>query len=144
MERAEARIRDLRAISTGPRDWLSRIEAKFEQSGGNVQDAPTRVRPFLRRLAENLYVEERELDHPVDPGRLEQFFTAIPSWIQSTFIASPGDEARHRLSEVYRLIHPHPEEFRPTAATAPASPSPTAKPAVAPPTAPKPGPSAPF
>ena len=143
-EEVEARIRDLRATAAGPRDWLSKIEAKFEQNGANAPDAPPRVRPFVRRLAENLYVEEHKLDHPVDPGRLEQFFGAIPPWIQSTFSAFPGDEARHRLGVVYRLLYPHPEEFRPAAPPAPTPTAPAAKPA-APAPAPRPtAPAAPF
>lgn len=148
LEEAEARIRDLGATAAGPRDWLAKIEAKFEQNGVNAADAPPRARPFVRRLAENLYVEERKLDHPVDPGRLEQFFGAIPPWIQSTFSAFPGDEARHRLGVVYRLLYPHPEEFRPTAPPASTPAAPVAKPAAptAPvPPAPKPAaPAAPF
>ncbi|WP_337175477.1 hypothetical protein [Paludisphaera sp.] len=146
MEEAEARVRDLRATAAGPRDWLSRIEAKFEQAGEDAPEAPPRVRPFLRRLAENLYVEEHELDHPVAPTRLEQFFAAMPPWIRSTFAAFPADEARRRLGVVYRLVHPHPEEFRPSAAEkAPPAAAPKAtRPAVAPPTPPGPGPATPF
>lgn len=142
MEQAEARIRDLRATAAAPRDWLSKIEAKFEQ-GGEKADAAPRARPFLRRLAENLYVEERPIDHPVDPGRLEQFFLAMPPWIQSTFGAFTGDEARRRLSVVYRLLYPHPEEYR-SAAPSIVTPSPKAALPAPKPVAPIPKAATPF
>ncbi len=125
MEEAEARIRELREPGAGPRDWLAKIETKFEQNGDDPAST-RRVRSFRRRLAENLYVQEHALDHPVDPARLERFFVAIPPWIQSTFSAFPGAEVRHRLGVVYRLLYPFPEEFQP------APPAPAAKPATAP------------
>ncbi len=141
MEEVEARFRDLRSTASGPRDWLAKIEARFEAGGANA-DALPRARPFLRRLAENLYVEERPIEHPVDPARLEQFFVAIPSWIQSTFGGYTGDEARRRLTMVYRLVYPHPEEFRPAVSTGPSVATPTPKSPSAPPPATTPIPKA--
>ena len=131
IEEAEARIRDIRATSPGPRDWISKIEEKFEQGGPNAAEPPPRVRHFMRRLAVNLYVEEHKLERPVDPGRLEQFYGAMPPWIQSAFSPYPGDEARRRLSLIYRLIYPYPEEFRPSGPARPAPANP-ARPQAAP------------
>ncbi|MDG3002909.1 hypothetical protein [Paludisphaera mucosa] len=144
---AEARIRELRSQSAGPRDWVSKIEGKLEQSEANAPEGVPRVRRFLRRLAVNLYVDEHKPGHPVEPSRLAQFFEATPTWIQSTFGSFTADEVRRRVSVVYRTLYPFPEEFRgvlPGPAPSAAKPSPSV-PAAKPATPPKPaGNQAPF
>ncbi len=120
---AESRIRELREATSGPKDWIGKIESKFEQAGPTPPEAPQRPRPFMHRLAVNLYVQEHEPAHPVDPTRLAQFFAATPPWIQSTFGPFPSDEVRRRLSVIYRIVFPFPEEYRPTAPTSKATPS---------------------
>ncbi|AMV39530.1 hypothetical protein [Planctomyces sp. SH-PL62] len=143
MSEVETRIKELRGPAGGPRDWIARIEGKFDQAGPLAAEGNPRPRPFLRRLAANLYVQEHAPEHPVDPTRLAAFFTATPPWIQSTFSAFPSDEVRRRLSVIYRIVFPFPEEYRATAPTPAPKPLPTVtEPAAAPPkAAPAPRPS---
>ncbi len=63
-----------------------------------------------RRLAENYYF----IEHPpetVDPENLLRFETALPSWFRPSFDPLPPDEARRRLTILYRLVYPHPQEM---------------------------------
>ncbi|WP_165246108.1 hypothetical protein [Paludisphaera soli] len=139
----ETRIRELREASAGPRDWIGKIESKFEQAGPNIPEVPQRPRPFMHRLAVNLYVQEHVPAHPVDSTRLAQFFAATPPWIQSTFGAFPSDEVRRRLSVIYRILFPFPEEYRPTASTAKAAAPPRKAPPGGPSASPPSGPTTP-
>lgn len=140
-ERAEARVRELREESTNPNDWIGKLETRINAATDRLAEGRQRVPPFLHRLAVNLYLQEHEPARPVDPVRLSRFLDAMPSWIQSTFYPMPSDEAKRRLTLVYRLIFPHPQEFEGlrTAEPAPApAPSPVAEPPKsAPPSAPQ-------
>lgn len=109
---ARAKIRELRGGAAGPKDWLSKIDGDFDQADAENPDGGPRPRAYVHRLAVNLYVQEHKLDHPVDPTRLAQFFDAVPPWIRSTFVAYSGDDVRRRLSLLYRILYPFPEEFR--------------------------------
>jgi len=111
VDRAEARIKELREGATNPNDWIGRLEARINAAEERQADGEQRVPPFLHRLAVNLYLQEHKPEHPVDPVRLSRFLEAMPPWIQSTFYPFPGDEARRRSTLVYRLVFPHPEEF---------------------------------
>jgi hypothetical protein len=73
---------------------------------------------IFRRLAANLYFVDNP-PKPVTPDRLAAFLAAYPAWIQSTFLGCAPDEARRRLTIVYRLVFPYPDEIKP-AAKAPA------------------------
>lgn len=123
---AEAKIRELRGSTAGAKDWLSKIEAKLDQAQTEGPNNGLRPRPFVHRLAVNLYVQEHRLEHPVDPTRLAHFFDAVPPWIRSTFVAYSGDDVRRRLSVLYRILYPYPEEFRGLGASL-SEPSPKAK-----------------
>ena len=140
---AETRIKDMRGPAAGPKDWVARIEAKFEQAGSKDADAAPRARPFLRRLASNLYVQEYVEEHPVDPAKLLQLFESLPPWMRSTFGSFPSDEVRRRLTVLYRSLFPYPEEFRPLPAAPKPTPAPAARPGV-PATGTPPSTSAPF
>jgi hypothetical protein len=63
---------------------------------------------------------------PVKPENLVRFGRELPVWVRSHFDPLPPDEARRRLTILYRLIYPRPQEFKEQtpAATAPAPPSP--------------------
>jgi hypothetical protein len=66
---------------------------------------------IMRRMAINYHF----MAHPppaVTPERLDDFVAAFPPWLKSTFDPFPPDEARRRLTVVYRLIYPHPEEMK--------------------------------
>lgn len=112
IDETETRFRELRGLNVGPKDWLSKIESKLEQAESNTPEIAARPRPYLHRFAVNLYVQEHKLEHPVDPTRLTQFFDAVPPWIRSTFVPFSGDDVRRRLSTLYRILYPYPEEFR--------------------------------
>jgi len=78
---------------------------------------------IMRREAINYYfLKNRTLSHAVAPERLVDFVAAFPPWLQSAFDAYPPDEARRRLTIVYRLVFPFPAEMK-------ASPRPPAPPA---------------
>jgi hypothetical protein len=85
-------------------------------------------REILRRQAINYYF----LNHPpkaVTPERLSAFLAAFPAWLQSTFDPHSPEEAQRRLTVVYRLVFPSPEEFKPTQhPAAPPAPSAPARP----------------
>lgn len=144
IDRAEARISEIRGGGDRQKDWIAKLEARItESSAKRKEGGKLRPRPFIHRLAVNLYVQEHTPPPAVDPVRLLQFFVATPPWVQSTFNVFPSEEARRRLTLVYRLIYPAPQEFDPMARSGPepraASPTAASKPS--PP--PRPTPSAP-
>jgi hypothetical protein len=71
-----------------------------------------RRREVLRRQAINVYLSRREA-RSVDPQRLAQFVSGLPSWVQPTLDPYPPDEARRRLTFVYRLVFRYPDEIPP-------------------------------
>ena len=82
-------------------------------------------REILRRQAINYYF----LNHPpksVTPERLSEFLAAFPPWLQSTFDPHSPEEAQRRLTVVYRLVFPPPQEIKPT--QRPSAPPPAARP----------------
>jgi hypothetical protein len=81
---------------------------------------------ILRRMAINYHFIAHP-PHAVTPQRLDDFISAFPPWLKATFDAFPPDEARRRLTVVYRLVYPHPEEMK--AADRPAAPKPPPPPA---------------
>jgi len=98
----------------------------------------------LRRLAINLFyltAEQKGAAKRVTPERLDQFAASFPWWLQSAFESYPPDEARRRLTIIYRLVFPHPSEIKPAPRESPGGPG--ARPASTPaptPTRKAPGP----
>lgn len=128
-QRAETRVKELREGPTNPNDWIGKLETRINTAAERLAEGKQRVPPFLHRLAVNLYLQEHKPAHPVDPFRLARFLDATPSWIQSAFYPFPSDEAKRRLTLVYRLIFPHPQEFGALRTEGSSlSPSPTAEP----------------
>ncbi len=148
--RAEERVKQI-GSGGDQKDWIAKLETRITESAAKRKESgKVRALPFIHHLAVNLYVQEHGPPPAVDPGRLTQFFGATPSWVQSTFNVFPADEARRRLTLVYRLIYPAPQEFNPMAstgpkpqATTPAAPKSTSTPAAAPPVGPAPRPESP-
>lgn len=108
---------------------------------------------FKRHVAENYYFLRRP-PKSVSPENLGRFVAAMPALLRPSLDMLPPDEARRRVTVLYRLVYPHPQEMPvPKPATTPAKGAP-AKPAVpaaapkgAPPAAtpqPKPGAPAPV
>lgn len=90
---------------------------------------------------------ERMIDHlwfmdsppkRVDTDNLVRFARSLPPWIRALSDPLPPDEARRRLTVIYRLLYPSPAEYveaKPAAPTRP-EPAPTAPVKPAPSTAP--------
>jgi hypothetical protein len=119
--KVEAKIAEIQIFDPELKSAVSKAEsiakgnkgknAILKEVGGHT------LTPLLRRLSINLYYLEQPPPRPVDPGRLAQFFAAMPPWIRSTFDSYTPDEARRRLTLVYRLLYPK-DEFRPVRADA--------------------------
>jgi hypothetical protein len=83
---------------------------------------------ILRRQMINYhYLEKGHHPKGVTPERLAEFLALFPPWLQSSFDHYPPDEARRRLTIVYRLAFPPPSEIQPTgrAAAGPTAHAPT-------------------
>lgn len=91
-----------------PEEAVKRRTEKFDELAKKKVQALQRE--TNRRQAINLYFSKTKLK-PVDPERLAQFLTSLPSWLQSSFDQYPADEARRRLTLAYRLVFPHPKEI---------------------------------
>jgi hypothetical protein len=66
---------------------------------------------ILRRQAINYYFIQHR-PPAVLPERLADFVAAFPPWLQNAFDPYPPDEARRRLTIVYRLVFPSPAEMK--------------------------------
>jgi hypothetical protein len=83
------------------KNWLSSPLRKAD---------PTKHEKMKRRMAVNYYF----LEHPpaaVESGHLMRFQTALPSWYRGQFDYLPSEEARRRLTILYRLVFPSPGEI---------------------------------
>ena len=115
MPKVEAKLSELQAFDPEIRTALTKAETAFKQKNETKQKPAHGPPPLMRRLAINLYYLEQPPPKPVDPQRLAQFFAAMPPWVRTHFDAYPADEARRRLTLVYRLLYPK-DEFKPTPA----------------------------
>ncbi len=153
--KVEAKIADIsaydpelkNAVAKAEKNAVAKAELASKRKNEGKEEASRIVSPLMRRLAINLYFLEQPAPRPVDPARLAQFFAAMPPWVRTSFDSYTADEARRRLTLVYRLLFPK-DEFKParpgTASTGSAaskgSPTPPSPVPVAPrkePTAPK-------
>ncbi len=72
---------------------------------------------IIRRQTINFFflaAEQKAAIKRVSPDRLDQFVASFPWWLQSAFGSYPPDEARRRLTIIYRLVFPHPKEIKVT------------------------------
>jgi hypothetical protein len=70
----------------------------------------TKQEKMKRRIAANYHF----IEHPpaaVDPNNLMRFASALPSWNREQFDHLAPEEARRRLTVLYRLVFPTPEEM---------------------------------
>jgi hypothetical protein len=82
-----------------------------------------RLTEIARRQAINLFnlsPEQKAAIKYVASERLDQFAATFPWWLQSAFDSYPPDEARRRLTIIYRLVFPHPSEIKPMPRESPA------------------------
>jgi hypothetical protein len=109
--------------------WVTALEtfAENRKIGFLLQELKAKddARPgeILRRQAINLHFLESERPSPVDPDRLADFLASFPPWLQTCFDHHSPDEARRRLTVVYRLVHTPEDEIKEASkhATPPAS-----------------------
>ncbi len=110
-----------RALESGRFPYLMKAEETKKQAA------------LKHRFADNFYF----VDNPpakVNPDSLLQFDRALPVWVRGDLDTLPPEEARRRLSVLYRLVYPGGEIPAPDkvpAATVPARP--VSPPGVAPP-----------
>jgi hypothetical protein len=82
----------------GPAISKEELEKREERRNKILQE-------ILRRQAINYYyMDASHPRRPVDGDKLAQFVAALPPWIPSAFDQFSPDEARRRLSVVYRLV----------------------------------------
>jgi hypothetical protein len=84
-----------------------------------------RRQEILRRQMINFHYLGKD-HHPkaVTPARLAEFLASFPQWLQSSFDHYPPDEAKRRLTIVYRLVFPPPSEIKAKQRAAAATPAP--------------------
>jgi Protein of unknown function (DUF3106) len=104
--------------------WVVPLMKKAAEKDARGKHADsTRESKERRRVAENYYFV---LNPPqaVDAEHLMWFSASMPPWLLASFDYLPPEEARRRLTILYRLVDPHPSE-RPPSQTA-TSPKPAA------------------
>lgn len=115
-----------RSLESGRFPFLKKAEEKKKQSN------------LKHRFVDNYYFVE----HPpakVSPDNLLQFERALPVWLRNGFDTLPPEEARRRLTILYRLVYPRAEiEAVGKSLIAPAPPRPVSKPGATPPPPPTP------
>lgn len=78
-----------------------------------------KFREKLVREAEAEYLARNDLE-PVAPAKLREFLEAVPPWIEQAVEVLPADEARLKLTALYRLVEAaeaaEPRPSRPAAA----------------------------
>ena len=84
------------------KSWLGAPEKKKAD--------PTKSEKVKRRLAANYHFLEKP-PAVVEPSRLMRFEAALPPWYRGEFDHLPPEEARRRLSILYRMIYPFPGEM---------------------------------
>ena len=67
-------------------------------------------------LAGNYYFIENP-PQKVEPSNLFRFLSALPKGISESFTYLPPEEARRRLTILYRLLYPAPGEMPPSGST---------------------------
>jgi len=121
--------REIKPADFDDKHWLSKFETFAQKKRpallfNELKKKQEGIRAeIVRREAINYYfLENRPLPNAVAPERLVDFVAAFPPWLQSAFDSYPPDEARRRLTIVYRLVFPSPLEMK-------ASPRPSTPPA---------------
>lgn len=122
-----------RALESGRFPYLKKTEEARKQAKQNSKEAEKQTR-IKHRFVDNYYFVE----HPpakVNPDKLLQFDRALPFWIRGGLDPLSPDEARRRLTVLYRLVYPHGEmpdvvkSAAPATSDRPASPGPSRPPA---------------
>jgi hypothetical protein len=110
--------REIKPDDFDPARWITRIEkAKTPlPAKQSIEQLPKKQQQrwaqIVRRQAINLYFVENA-PAPVRSERLAQFAATFPAWVEATFQSYAPDEARRRLTIVYRLVFPPGTEIKP-------------------------------
>jgi hypothetical protein len=116
--KAKALDREIKPAEFDEERWLTDVETYLRENRPALllddlkKRADSRHPQILRRLAINFYFLDKKQE-VVNPDRLAAFVTAFPPFIQTSFEQFPPDEARRRLTIVYRLVFPPGEEVKP-------------------------------
>jgi hypothetical protein len=116
--------------------WLAETEKHLREKRPTLileelrKKADPRLPLIMRRMAINYsYLDKKQ--QPVNSDHLATFVATFPPFIQSSFEQYPPDEARRRLTIVYRLVFPPGQEIKlipaPSAPPGAAGPAPTPK-----------------
>jgi hypothetical protein len=85
------------------------IVAVLQEMKNKVEGRPGEI---LRRQAINFHFLERARPGAVDPARMADFLASFPPWLQTCFDHHSPDEAKRRLTIVYRLVFPPGHEIK--------------------------------
>jgi hypothetical protein len=109
--------REIKPADYDEERWLTDMESHLRERRPALllddlkKKADPRRPQILRRQAINFYFLDKK-QAPVNPDRLAAFVAAFPTFIQTSFEQFPPDEARRRLTIVYRLVFPPGEEMK--------------------------------
>jgi hypothetical protein len=96
------------------RNWLAKREKKAETDTPKKAGEAARLIDPQHQLAESLYFAQHP-PSPVSPANLARFEAEIPTWLRATMDPLPPDDARRRLTVLYRQIYPSGQEIPPPA-----------------------------
>jgi hypothetical protein len=98
-------IRELEAFAATHKGAFFLQELKTGEDG--------RPHEVLRRQAINFhFLGEKHRPKAVEPDRLDDFLASFPPWLRSCFDHHSPDEARRRLTVVYRVVFPPGHEIK--------------------------------
>jgi hypothetical protein len=116
--KAKAMEREIKPVEFDEEQWLTAMETHLREKRPALllddlkKKADPRRPQILRRQAINFYFLDKKQE-AVNPDRLAAFVAAFPAFIQTSFEQFPPDEARRRLTIVYRLVFPPGQEMKP-------------------------------
>jgi hypothetical protein len=111
------RLRDLGrergiAMDDGPtkEEWVE-IQKYLDRAPDHKRDfEAAKSKKQARKVAEARYFFDKKFE-PVDSVSLFRFNAALPGWIRDQFDPFPPEGVRRRLTILYRLVYPAPEEM---------------------------------
>ncbi len=115
---------DGRVAAVFPR-WVEKQQKKAD--GKEIEAKRAGTENPLHHLAESLYFIKHP-PHPVREAELIRFEREVPNWLRASLDPLPPEDARRRLTILYRQIYPFPDEIPlppkadPAKAKAPAAP----------------------
>ena len=84
---------------------------RFKDAQVDLKGVAQKRRNDLIHLLDEQQIIREMRDQTVAPGDLERFEQALPAWATESLDNLPPDAARDRLTTLYRLVFPSPEEM---------------------------------